>query len=58
MRLISCKLIKKEIEELFVFNQMMLISDGTAARVGSLTADLQRFLPLGKWWMKAIAAGV
>ncbi len=48
---------KKEIEELFVFNQIMLISDGTAARVGSLTADLQRF-PLGKWWMKAIAAGV
>ncbi|WAX71717.1 type I restriction endonuclease subunit R [Gallibacterium anatis] len=36
---------KKEIEELFVFNQMMLISDGTAARVGSLTADLQRFSP-------------
>ncbi len=36
---------KKEIEELFVFNQIMLISDGTAARVGSLTADLQRFSP-------------
>ncbi|MFZ7135864.1 type I restriction endonuclease subunit R [Avibacterium avium] len=36
---------KHEIDDLFVFNQLMVISDGTMARVGSLTADFQRFLP-------------
>lgn len=36
---------KREISDLFVFNQLMVISDGTTARLGSLTADFQRFLP-------------
>lgn len=34
-----------EISDLFVYNQMLVVSDGTSARVGSLTADLNRFMP-------------
>jgi type I restriction enzyme R subunit len=36
---------KAEIADLFVFNEALVISDGLHARVGSLTADRERFLP-------------
>ncbi len=36
---------KTEIAGLFVFNEAMVISDGLNARVGSLTASRERFLP-------------
>ncbi|MFZ3018348.1 MAG: type I restriction endonuclease subunit R [Gallionella sp.] len=36
---------KAEISDLFVFNEALVISDGLLARVGSLTADRERFLP-------------
>ncbi len=36
---------KAEIADLFVFNEALVISDGMNARVGSLTADRERFLP-------------
>ena len=36
---------KDEIAELFVYNQALIISDGIAARLGSLSADFQRFTP-------------
>ena len=36
---------KAEITDLFVFNEALVISDGLHARVGSLTADKERFLP-------------
>ena len=36
---------KAEIGDLFVFNQLLLVSDGTDARIGSLSADWQRFMP-------------
>ncbi len=35
---------KEEISDLFVFNAACVISDGTLARVGSLTADTERFM--------------
>lgn len=36
---------KDEIADLFMFNQALVVSDGLDARVGSLTADKERFLP-------------
>ncbi|RYU61421.1 type I restriction endonuclease subunit R [Methylolobus aquaticus] len=36
---------KTEIADLFVFNEAAVISDGLNARIGSLTADRERFLP-------------
>ncbi|WP_368086419.1 type I restriction endonuclease subunit R [Nitrosomonas sp. Nm34] len=36
---------KAEIADLFMFNEALVISDGLHARVGSLTADRERFLP-------------
>jgi type I restriction enzyme R subunit len=36
---------KAEITDLFVFNEALVISDGLHARVGSLTADRERYLP-------------
>lgn len=36
---------KEEIPELFQFNQALVISDGITARIGSLTANKERFLP-------------
>jgi type I restriction enzyme R subunit len=36
---------KDEIADLFVFNEALVISDGLNARVGSLTAKKERFLP-------------
>lgn len=36
---------KDEISDLFLFNEALIISDGVNARVGSLTANEERFLP-------------
>ncbi|EEH67314.1 HsdR family type I site-specific deoxyribonuclease [Acinetobacter haemolyticus] len=36
---------KEEISDLFVFNEALVVSDGITARVGSLTASQERFLP-------------
>jgi len=36
---------KDEVSDLFVFNEALVISDGLNARVGSLTANKERFLP-------------
>lgn len=36
---------KTEIPDLFVTNEALVISDGYTARVGSLTADQERFMP-------------
>lgn len=37
---------KEEISDLFIFNELLVIADMREARVGSLTADYERF---GKW---------
>ena len=36
---------KEEITDLFIFNEALVVSDGLSARVGSLTANKERFLP-------------
>lgn len=36
---------KEEISDLFIFNEASIISDGFTARVGSLTANQERFMP-------------
>ena len=36
---------KHQIPSLFVYNSLLVISDGLAARVGSLTAEPERFMP-------------
>ncbi len=36
---------KREIPRLFTYNEALVISDGLEARVGSLTADQERFMP-------------
>ncbi|HHJ15469.1 MAG TPA: type I restriction endonuclease subunit R [Gammaproteobacteria bacterium] len=36
---------KDEIADLFVFNEALVVSDGITARVGSLTANKERFMP-------------
>ncbi|MFS1455243.1 type I restriction endonuclease subunit R [Vibrio splendidus] len=36
---------KDEISDLFFFNEALIVSDGWTARVGSLTANKERFLP-------------
>lgn len=36
---------KNEIPSLFTYNEVLIISDGVDARVGSLTADHERFMP-------------
>jgi type I restriction enzyme R subunit len=36
---------KQQIPTLFVFNQALVISDGLDARIGTLTADRERFMP-------------
>jgi type I restriction enzyme, R subunit len=36
---------KNEISSLFFYNEALIISDGTHARIGSLTADKERFMP-------------
>lgn len=36
---------KEEVSDLFIFNEASIISDGFTARVGSLTANQERFMP-------------
>ena len=36
---------KEEVSDLFIFNEALVVSDGVTARVGSLTANQERFLP-------------
>lgn len=36
---------KDEISDLFIFNEALIVSDGYTARVGSLTANQERFMP-------------
>ncbi|MCA9028400.1 MAG: type I restriction endonuclease subunit R [Planctomycetaceae bacterium] len=36
---------KQQIPTLFTWNSVLLISDGTTARIGTLTADRERFMP-------------
>lgn len=36
---------KNEVPSLFHFNELMVVSDGLEARVGSLTSDRERFMP-------------
>ncbi|MEC9413088.1 MAG: type I restriction endonuclease subunit R [Pseudomonadota bacterium] len=36
---------KDEVSDLFIFNEALVISDGYTARVGSLTANQERFMP-------------
>lgn len=36
---------KQQIPMLFQYNQLLVVSDGLLARVGSLTADTERFMP-------------
>jgi type I restriction enzyme R subunit len=36
---------KQEISSLFVYNALLVVSDGMEARVGSLSADAERFMP-------------
>ena len=36
---------KKDIPDLFIFNEALIVSDGITARLGSLTANKERFLP-------------
>lgn len=36
---------KEEITDLFVFNEALVVSDGWTARIGSLTANKERFMP-------------
>ena len=36
---------KDEVSDLFIFNEALVVSDGLNARVGSLTANKERFMP-------------
>ncbi len=36
---------KDEVPDLFIFNEALIVSDGLNARVGSLTANKERFMP-------------
>jgi len=36
---------KRDIPALFIYNEILVISDGREARIGSLTADRDRFMP-------------
>lgn len=36
---------KRDIPSLFATNELLIISDGTSARIGTITADLERFAP-------------
>ncbi len=36
---------KNEIPDLFIFNEALVVSDGYTARIGSLTANQERFMP-------------
>ena len=36
---------KNDIEDLFIFNEALVVSDGVTSRIGSLTANKERFMP-------------
>lgn len=36
---------KNQISNLFIYNEVLVVSDGVEARIGSLTADRERFMP-------------
>jgi type I restriction enzyme R subunit len=36
---------KEDISELFIYNEALVVSDGVTARIGSVTANKERFLP-------------
>ncbi|HAJ61216.1 MAG TPA: DEAD/DEAH box helicase, partial [Cyanobacteria bacterium UBA8543] len=36
---------KQDIPKLFYYNQLLVISDGTQARVGTITSDWEQFMP-------------
>ena len=36
---------KDEVSDLFIFNEALVVSDGYTARIGSLTANQERFMP-------------
>ena len=36
---------KEQIPSLFAYNEVLVVSDGIEARIGSLTADRERFMP-------------
>lgn len=36
---------KQELPSLFVFNELLVVSDGLEARIGTLSSDKERFLP-------------
>lgn len=46
---------KREIPSLFVYNEVLVISDGLEARIGTLTADRDRFMPWRTITREAIA---
>lgn len=59
---------KDEIPDLFIFNEALVVSDGYTARVGSLTANQERFMPwrtikneddkpLLEWQLEAMVRG-
>ena len=59
---------KDEISDLFIFNEALVVSDGYTARVGSLTANQERFMPwrtikneddkpLVEWQLETIVRG-
>ena len=45
MHIINFKLTKKDIPTIFVYNEILVISDGIKTKVGTLTADKDRFMP-------------
>ncbi|HVA89610.1 MAG TPA: type I restriction endonuclease subunit R [Chloroflexota bacterium] len=60
---------KRDIPALFPFNEALIVSDGREARVGTLTADWERFMPwktvsgdgpapLGAWELETLIKGV
>ena len=36
---------KQQIPSLFVYNEVLIVSDGTEARIGTISADRERFMP-------------
>ncbi len=48
---------KKQIANLFVYNEALVASDGLQARIGSLTADKERFMPWRTIEGQALAPG-
>lgn len=41
---------KQDIEDLFLCNEALIVSDGITARIGSLTANKERFMPWRTIW--------